>query len=153
MNQVEIVMATPDHVRELGENMRSADAMEAQKLGFVPHRLLWRTYKRSLFARAGLIHGQVYAMWGVCGNALGEIGQPWFVTREGVATMLSPVDFAMIYRREVNKMQKMFPVLENWVDSSYTEAVRLMRIVGFNVDNPMPHGKHQVLFSRFWMKS
>ena len=150
---IEIVPATPELVRELGANMRDEDVLEAARLGYMPHTFAWKSFKRSFWANAGLIDGKVYAVWGLCGVALGRTGTPWFLTCAGFETDVPLIDFALIYRREVKKMAKQFPLLENWVDSTYTGSVRLLQIVGFKMDDPVPYGKNGASFRRFWLES
>lgn len=148
-----VIRTTPEHIRELSAHMRAEDRLEAQRLGHEPHRLLFRSYKGSAYTRVGLVGSSVASIWGVYGNSLGHVGCPWLVTREGVNQLVCPIYFAKFYRSEVKVMREMFPLLENWVDSTYNDSVRLLQIIGFNMDDPKPHGKDGALFRRFWLQT
>lgn len=78
-------------------------------------------------------------MWGVCGNVLSETGFPFLVTGFP-ALEVSPVRFTRLYKKEVKQMNKLFPELTNYVDSAYTESVRLLKLTGFTVYEPSPSG-------------
>jgi hypothetical protein len=103
-----------------------------------------------MVARTGLVNGRVGAMWGVVGMALGQLGQPWLLTGPA-CRLISPLLFARIYRQEALAMLDFFPRLENYVDASYGAAVRMLRLAGFWVDEPMPYGAKGALFRRFGM--
>lgn len=45
-----------------------------------------------------------------------------------------------------------FPLLENWVDVRNTAAIRWLAAIGFQFDDPAPHGVEGLPFMRFWMK-
>lgn len=148
-----VARTTSDHIRELSMHMRTEDRLEAERLGYAARRLLFRSYKGSAYCRTGLVGSTVASIWGVYGNSLGHVGCPWLVTRQGVNKIVCPIYFARFYRDQVKIMREMFPLLENWVDSTYTESVRMLKIVGFNLDEPTPHGKNGELFRRFWLET
>ncbi len=81
---------------------------------------------------------------------MGNTGAPWLLTSPE-ALKVSPLRFARVYKAEVQKMLKMFPNLVNYVDSSYNQAVRLLQIVGFDLEDPKPYGKNGGLFRKFTM--
>lgn len=147
---ISIVEAKPDHILELRENLRPEDEKEITCLGLCVKKVLWRTFKASIFSKTALIEGKVAAIWGVGGNALGNVGKPWLLTSPISKTV--PIAFAFIYRNQVRDMLKIFPVLENWVHNDYTESVRLLKIIGFQLDEPEPIGKNGALFRRYYMQ-
>jgi len=65
-------------------------------------------------------------------NSLGQVGTPWLLTSDAVKN-ISPLKFTRIYQQEVGKMKRLFPVLENYVDAEYNGAIRLLKIVGFEL--------------------
>lgn len=148
-----VVRTTVDHIGELSVTMASEVRLEAERLGHDAKRLLFRSYKGSSYCRTGLVGPVVAGIWGVYGNSLGHVGCPWFVIREDVNKIVCPIYFARFYREELKVMREMFPTLENWVDSTYNDSVRLLRVVGFNLDEPTPHGKNGALFRRFWLET
>lgn len=147
---IEIIPTERRHLWELAENLRENDEKEIMGFGFSNRRVLWQSYRQSIFSRTALIDGKVAAIWGVGGVLMGDTGRPWLLTSPE-SLKVSPLRFARIYRREVQKMLKLFPNLENFVDSTYNQAVRLLEIVGFKLDEPQPIGKTGAMFRRFKM--
>jgi hypothetical protein len=136
-----IVTSTLDHVKELSDTMREADKNELSKLGMQPHKALFYSFKFSLLRKTALIDDKVAAMWGVYGVPTGMTGQPYLLTSP-LAESVSPLKFAKIYINEVNQMKKLFPVLQNYVDASYTGAIRMLRIAGFDLE-PVTLNNHE----------
>ena len=133
---LEIIPSTSEHVRELSKTIRQADKEEAIAAGLVPHKALFYAYKRAFYRRTALINGNVAAMWGVLGSPLGVLGQPYLVTGEYVSD-IRPTEFVRAYKNEVQIMSKMFSLLENYVDARYTSAIKLLKLAGFEVSEPM----------------
>lgn len=146
---ISVTPTIPVHIRQMNESMRDEDAQEAIKLGFLPNRLLWRSYKASVISRTGFIDGRIAAIWGCAGTCLGNSGQPWLVTSKEVKK-ISPLKFTRIYQEEVYNMLNLFPVLENYVDSQYTSAVRLLDMIGFSIGEPEIIGTGE--FCKFSMR-
>ena len=149
---IEIVQSTHEHVRMLSQVMCEQDMREVEALGLSPQKALWRSYKGSICRETAFVNGQIAAMWGVSGNPMGLQGAPWLLT-SNVSKTVSPVAFAFIYRRSVRGMLELFPTLENWVDASYTEAVRLLQIIGFELGEPEPLGPKGALFRKYIMRA
>lgn len=126
-------------VNNLYETMREKDKIESIKLGFNPKVALTYSYRNALYRQTALIDGQVSAMWGVVGSALSHTGNPYLVTSTHV-TEISTYKFVGIYKKEVQEMLKLFPVLENYVDGSYIESVRLLKLIGFTIGEPDNRG-------------
>lgn len=135
-------------VRELSPVIRKADADELLWLGFKPHHALYYSFKYGIYRQTGRVDGQIAAMWGVAGVPLGLVGQPYLITSPAIET-ISSLRFAKIYKQEVDTMLKIFPVLENYVDSRYKGAIRLIKIAGFTVEDPVELGPNKALFSKF----
>lgn len=147
--KVEVVDTTMSHIRELRKTLREADKKEAIAAGLDPMRACVYAFKQACWRRTGLIDDQPAAIWGVRGNLLGLVGQPYLITNTRV-DLISPLKFAKIYIKEVQVMKKMFPVLENYVDASYTGACRMLSLAGFKLD-PITINNHE--FYRFSMAS
>lgn len=145
---LEIIPSTVCHVRELSKTIRPRDRQEAEALGFKANKMLFYSYRQALVRNTLLIDGKVAAMWGIVGQALGNIGQPYFVTGTEVEK-LSPVRFARLYIKELQRMKHLFPVLENYVDGAYKGAVRMLEIAGFTLSDKILLNGHP--FHRFTM--
>lgn len=145
---VRIVESSPWHVRDLGQNLREGDYREGLALGYKPANLLFYSYRQGLMRRTAFVDGQIAAMWGVAGIPMGLVGRPYLITSPACEE-ISPIRFVSIYRKEVVEMGKLFPLLENYVDSSYIKAVRMLELAGFTIDEPIPLGPIGSLFNRF----
>ncbi len=148
--EIEIVPTTAAHVRALSATMREMDRREVQTFGWSAEKSLWRSFKRSVQVKTCLIDGAVAAIWGVGGEYMGEVGAPWLLTNENVYKV-SALKFTRIYQIELKSMQQLFPTLSNYVLSDYSEAVRMLEIVGFELGEPELIGKE--MFRKFTMRS
>lgn len=147
--EIEIVETTAGHIRELADTLRENDKKEMEAAGnFSIMKRLWKSYKMSNLKNTALIDGKVAAIWGCGGTLLGTEGHPWLITSYEVEK-ISPLKFARIYKREVDKMLNIFPYLVNYVWAPYDEAVRLLMIVGFDLGEPENIGNG--MFRRFSM--
>jgi len=144
--EVVIVPTTPFHICELANTMREKDKQEMENYGVHPSEGLWYSYKNGLGNMTAIIDGEVAAIWGVGGSYLGDVGSPWLLTSSAIHK-ISPLRFARYYQKEVLKMLDIFERLENYVDSSYEGAVRLLSIVGFTIGESEKIGNG--LFSKF----
>ena len=138
---IEIIQGTPSHVIELRKNLRELDAQEIRNFGACIRRVLWMTFNQTLVPKTVLVDGKVAGMFGCGGTVIGQVGKPWML-----ATPIAdqyPLQFALLYRQEVRKMLEHYPILENLVDASYIQAIRLLKLMGFMVyDNePIHDGK------------
>lgn len=140
MTEIYIMKTTREHIMELRDTIRPLDKQEIESYGYSCARGLWRSFKRSLITKTGLIDGKVGAIWGCGGTLLGDVGQPWLLTSCEVYK-ISPRKFVKIYRYEVEEMLNDFPKLENYVSDGYDESIRLLKMVGFTIGEPQPFGR------------
>jgi hypothetical protein len=93
----------------------------------------------SSMAMTGLVDGQPVAMFGVVpASILSGIGAPWMVG--AVDLEQHQFWFAKSSRPCVQRMQREFNVLANWVDNRNTLSKRWLRWLGFHVGQPQPFG-------------
>lgn len=127
-----VVQSTSAHVRELWKTLREKDRKEAVLLGVNPEKATFFAYRHACYKKTALVDGKVAAMWGLHGELLGSTGHPYLMT--GIeAEKVSPTRFARLYKEEVQVMRTLFPILENYVDATYEQAVRLLKIAGFSL--------------------
>ncbi len=146
--EVTLVPTEIRHVKEISDNLRDEDKAEALRIGVEPRKGCFYAYRSALWKRTALIDGQAAAMWGVAGNPLGLIGQPYLITTDRVRKV-SPLRFSRIYRDEVSVMSRLFPILENYVDAEYKGAVRMLKIAGFELLGPETVKPSSALFYKF----
>ncbi len=126
---IQIIDCEAKHIREMAEKMDDRTAETALRLGMAPNKALWKSYKQSLYCKAAFINGKLAAIWGLGGVLFGEKGLPWLVLSPEADEY--PMRVAFVYRQELKKMAKMFPVLEDFVDESHEKAVRMLELMGF----------------------
>lgn len=148
--KIEIVKTSPKHIAELKESMRDEDRREIIEAGLTVRKALWRSYKNSLICETVLVEDEVAAIFGLGGSHLGNTGIPWLLTGRP-CEKVSPLKFARIYQKQVERMLEHFPRLANYVDATYTKAVRLMENIGFKIGEPEQIGLNNRLFCRFEM--
>ncbi len=142
-----IVDMKPAHLLEIRNRLRSGDAMEITCLGLGISRALWRSYRSSLISRTAYVDGEIAAVWGCGGSALGGIGEPWLLTSPAIEKI--PVSFVREARQEVNAMLGIFPVLQNYVAANYRQACRFLECVGFDLGEAFPAGPARAPFRQF----
>lgn len=133
MGEIHIEYSKPWHVRELAETMHQHTAEMPVRLGITPKKALWRSYRKSLWCRTAFINGKIVAMWGIAGELFASVGKPWLILAP--AADEHPFRVAFIYRQELKKMQEMFPILEDYVEETNEPAIRLMKLMGFKIDD------------------
>lgn len=129
---LEIKHSVLDDVEKLSIDMRDKDRKEAEALGMNAKKALYLTFKYGILRKSAFLNGKIVAMWGICGTPLSLVGRPYLVTSNVVSEM-SPLKFTRLYAKEIKVMNSLFPVLENYVDANYDEAVRLLKIIGFKL--------------------
>lgn len=148
-----VLPTTPPHLSLLAQNMRDNDKAEVVGVGSTIKRALWRGYRNSILCRTALIDGKVAAVWGLCVgmknnvSLLSDIGVPWMLTTDAVEQL--PISFCRQGRREIAAMRAIKPKLESYVAADYVQAVRFLKLLGFDVDEPQPVGVDGALFRRF----
>jgi hypothetical protein len=150
MPDVRIVPAEPRHISHLGKRLRAEDRAELQAMGIGCCKALWQSYRHSIFSRVALVDGELAAAWGMAGCPLGRVGQPWLLTAEPVER--AKVAFVREAREEVAKMLSICPSLYGYVDARYRKAIRLLEMLGFEVDEPFPYGTQGASFRRYWIE-
>jgi hypothetical protein len=148
-----IVPTQIPHLRELAVTMREADRKEIERLGVTVKKVLWRQYRNSIFTRTALVDAKVAAIWGLAiamqpnVSPLSDLGIPWLHTSAAIEAI--PRSFLMRGRQEVATMRRLRPRLASYVDASYAQAVRFIKLLGFMVDEPQPIGVDGAPFRRF----
>lgn len=144
---IEVVPMTVDHIYELARNLREGDRMECAALGYSPQEIIRKSFYAAMIRRTVLIDGKVGASWGLSGTLLGEVGCVWLLTTPEVEKHYFKMVY--LYANQVREMLAMYPRLENYCLASYTKSLRLLKIVGFTVEDPIPYGRNGELFCRF----
>lgn len=133
-------------------DIEDKDVLEARRLDLDILRNMHRTVDIAVYKKTALLDGVPMAMWGVVGDLFGSYGMPYLVVSKHIRAVTTR-EFVKIYKQEVQEMLKLFPRLENVVDAEYENAVRMLKIVGFKVSEPMPVFPSGSLFRRFQIET
>jgi hypothetical protein len=147
--EIIIIPTVPAHLREMAGILRPEDEQEIVSFGLTPKKALWQSYRHSVLRKTAFIDGKLAALWGCSGTLLSDNGRPWLMTTPEVKR-ISPLKFTRIYQQEALAMLEMFGQLCNFVETSYTEAIRLLEISGFTVEPPESLGPNGESFRVFW---
>ena len=149
-SRVNVVPASREHPALLADTLRWADRREVESYGLTPRRAVWRSYRRSTYARTAFVDGEIAAMWGFDGTPFKETANVWLLTAPPAERVKRT--FLRIAREEVEFMLATTPVLQGNVDVTYIEAHRLLEELGFTLSTPFPFGKYRNLFCRFTLR-
>ena len=146
----EVVTTDRTHIAALGGNLRAADRSEVQAAGMTGQRALWRSWRAAYYSATALVDGEVAAIWGVGGSPLGRIGRPWLLTSPAI----EKARFAIVRvgRDEVGKMLGIYPEMRGFVDSRYAGALGLLRLLGFDLSEPVPFGPLRAPFCQYTIR-
>lgn len=133
MSQPEIIIldTIPSHIYEMALCMQQQIAEIAKRMGYKPKKLLWMSYRHSIICKTVFINKKIGAIFGVSGKLYGEVGRPWLVMSDEVNEY--PFKVAFIYKRELEKFQDMFPILEDYVNENDSKAIRMLELMKFKV--------------------
>ncbi len=136
---IEIRNTYPYDLRAMAEAMTADSKDVANNFGYTPLKALWTSYRNSLYCKTGYIEGKIAAIWGISGSMLAETGRPWLIISPDVKK--SPLRVAFVYRKELNNMLKLFPILEEFVPADNEPSIRMLELMGFKVSkNKLPVG-------------
>lgn len=144
-----IVESQSWHVAELVKAMREDDKIELTDFGVTPKKALWRSYRRAFMRRTAFVDGEIAAMWGLAGGLLSDHGEAWLLTTPAVEKL--PMAFAKEGRKAALQMLDLRSSIFGHVAARYTKAIRLMRLIGFTIEEPTQFGPNDALFCRISM--
>lgn len=136
MLNINIIPATSDNIKELLERLKELNEEDAYRFGNGPEELLLKIFKRSIFVDAGFIDGKLVGVYGVLGEYMGKEGRPWSLLSP--ETEKYPFRLTTFYRKALNKMLQLFPVLIDMVDIRHDKTLRMLKLMGFKFGRPEP---------------
>jgi hypothetical protein len=116
-----------------GMKLRDADIAELAitSPGQDPHDLLRQAVECSYFAELVRVDGKPALVYGVGQTQVYGVGSVWMLASDDIKLIRK--QFVAGCREKVEMMNRMFPVLCNWVHSENTVAVNWLRWLGFEV--------------------
>ena len=122
---------TPADLTNMLENMSPEDRDEANDYGIPVRRLLWKSYRNSLWRKSHFVNGELCAISAVSGTLLGGVGHPWICTTPVIERV--PLTYFREARREIETMLRIFPRLESMISAKNLKALKFFRLIGFVV--------------------
>tara|TARA_Y100000034_G_scaffold89640_1_gene107898 strand:+ start:446 stop:907 length:462 start_codon:yes stop_codon:yes gene_type:complete len=149
----DICPTTDEHIEELAVTMAQPDVDEAWAAGHKrPHEALEYSRKVSRDTTTGLANGEVACIFGVGSSSiLTGLGSPWMLT--------SPIleahgkVFLRGCRMWMGDQKQKWLKLDNFVDARNERAVKWLRWMGFDLDEPAPYGPDGMDFHKFYWES
>jgi hypothetical protein len=150
MSEVRFLRPTDELVTELSDNMVKPDRIEVMlSHGHTPRGAIESGLKLSKFVTVGCADEDVCCIFGVSEKSL--------LTREGIPWMLTTgkiqhhkKDLMIHSVKVVEEMRKHFDHLENHVYVKNRRSIKWLQYLGFKFDEPVPFGKYQQPFMRFY---
>ncbi len=154
-NSVRIVPTEVTHLYQLAKALRPKDRAEIEAGGVSVNKALYRAFRNSIMVKTAFVGEEIAAIWGLCVgwrpgvSPLSDLAVPWLHTTHAVERV--PVSFVRVARKELAEMKRMRCRLESFVAADYGQAVKLLRNLGFVVEDPKPIGVNAAPFCRFHM--
>ena len=128
---IHIEKTTPMHLRIMADAMGQDSKEMAERFGISPLKGLWFNYRNSLICKSVFIDNKICAIFGIGGMVFYDTGVPWIVLTP--ETKEYPMRIAFAFRRELDKMAAMFPVLEDYIEETREREIKFMELMNFKV--------------------
>lgn len=135
MSMWRIEPADDAHISFIADNMREADQREIWASSrHTPDVALRKSLELSALAWTCFVDGTPAFMWGVAGQGgiLSEAGAPWLLGTDAIYKVSR--EFLRQSRAYVDRMQALFPRLENHVHAGNALSIRWLTWCGFTLD-------------------
>jgi len=141
--------AHPDDCAPIAACMRTDDRREVAVLGQTPTEALQESLAESSLVYTVLVEGQPAAMFGLMPlSVIGNHACIWMLTGDPIAD-IAPITFVRESRQIINRFLDLYPVLENWVDTRYTQAIKWLTLCGAHFDETREFGPERIAFRHF----
>jgi hypothetical protein len=149
---IEIKPLTLEDALLVAGNIRRADALELEALGFrSPFAGIWESWRNSAQAWAGYLDQTPLGVFGYAvPQIIGRGCMPWMITTENVER--HRVAFARASVKINALLLEEFSACENWVDARHLVCIRWLRWLKFEVHPAQPLPPRGLLFHRFSSK-
>lgn len=147
MAECVLVPTEPKHLHQIAPLLRDADARECAAAGVETKHALWQSYRGSAFRETAYIGDELAAVYGIAGTPLSGIGEGWLLTTN--ACQKSPLSFVKTFRRRLSEILPVFPYIYGYVADSYVSSIGLLKLLGFNLSEPIPMAPTGIAFRRY----
>lgn len=141
-----------DLIAELAQNMRAADVIEMQALGFTnAERTIAHSVNCSSLKWGALVDGHLAFLFGVAPAPHDpDIGIVWMLGTDLLERHAR--HFLRKNRDYLSQIHSQFKRLINIVHAENHVSIHWLKALGFTVESPAPYGPHGALFCRFEMR-
>lgn len=146
-----IAEAKIGHAGMIARRLRAADREEILALYGDCRKAIRHCFMVSCIRRVAFVDGEIAAMWGVTGTLLSQTANVWLVTTPAIERI--PFSFAKEARRELAEFMETREAVRGHVFAGYERAVRFMKMMGFSVGPPEPHGRTGEMFHELTMRA
>lgn len=152
---VRLYPVSDDDIALLAKALRPADRKELERdTGHSDHAsTIAECVRRSTECYSVVDHtGRLVSIFGCAplGALVSAAGAPWCLGTEELDKQSRAL--MRISRSYIRKWLGIYPALVNVVDAENTLSIKFLGALGFNFDEPQPHGPHKALFRRFWQE-
>lgn len=142
-----LVLATKRHARELARIMRKKDREECRATGLGPEAGVRMSINNSVECYAAYVGDDLLCVFGV-GPMHGapQITVAWAMT--SVYVTKYPLTFYRCSKVVVEYLRGRYPIMVNMIHGQYTEALRWLPRLGFQIGPPEQFGMRGDLFCR-----
>jgi hypothetical protein len=125
-----VAPATIEHAERMAPVMRKEDSTEVIALGYSPLEALRSSLAESEIAETALLGEHIVAMWGAIPQT--QFGHKAFMWMLGTDLVPKhPRELLRGSKSFIDHIHRTYPLLECFVDTRYTKAVRWIRWMGF----------------------
>lgn len=129
-----ILPATPFHCAFVAQHLREADEVELRatcKPGQTNEEILLEALRKSHWANAVEVEGEIALVYGVTPSTNIRMGVPWMLSTDVIYKMKK--SFIQDCRGEVELMHAAFPFLFNCVHKDNLVSINWLKWLGFNI--------------------
>lgn len=144
-----IVPATDEHILTVAKGIRLEDRREIWASNkATPHRSLLRSKRMSDEMWAGTVDGEAVCLFGIVPlSLLSPVGIVWMLGTSGIERH----DRAFLRRNRgwIAEALTRYELLVNMVDARNTKAIKWLKWLGAEFENPVPWGEEELPFMPF----
>jgi hypothetical protein len=147
----EIVPCRTSHLREVANNLREEERLECEAFGVKPRHMMHALYRDSSYSRAGLLDGEVLAVWGDNAPILHTDGYLWLFSTPMIERV--PFLFFREARREIEERLMMRRVLRSSICWKAKRSRRFWELLGFEIVAPDEGGLSEIRRERLMVET
>ena len=152
MAKLDFVKPTDKLIQHIADNMRQDDIDEVLAAGnSSPHSALLNSIQHSKAVVVATYNGEPLVVYGLVKQSiLGSKGVIWMLGTDEATKFKREF---MVYTKQVlHAMFEECDLLMNYVYTGNEVSIKWLRVLGFTIEEPMPHGPNNALFHKFYLK-